>query len=85
MLGSQAPKTSIDLSLKHGDEIVIEERSHHEVTNINGQRIAAEGIGVWNPQFDIAPASLVTGIVTEVGVAVKSGGAAEYGLAEFLA
>lgn len=32
---------------------------------------SAIGIGAWNPQFDVAPASLITGIVTEVGTVVK--------------
>ena len=69
-----APKTSIDLTLAHGDEIEIEERRHDEMTSINGTPIAAPGIGVWNPQFDVAPADLITGIVTEVGVATAAAG-----------
>ncbi|ELU04603.1 hypothetical protein CAPTEDRAFT_225838 [Capitella teleta] len=64
-----APSTSIDLNLATGDDIVIEERPHNELTCINGKRIAAKGIGVWNPAFDVAPAELITGgIVTEFGV-----------------
>merc|ERR1719272_1475431 len=69
-----APKTSIDLTLAHGDEIEIEERRHDEMTSIDGVPVAAPGIGVWNPQFDVAPADLITGIVTEVGVATAAAG-----------
>ena len=33
--------------------------------------IAAEGIDIWNPAFDVTPAELIDGIITEVGVAEK--------------
>lgn len=63
------PSTSIDLSLEHGSDIVIEERPEQELTTIAGVRIAAPGIGCWNPAFDVTPAELITGgIVTEHGV-----------------
>ena len=51
-----------------GDKIVIEERPEHELTHVNGTRIAAEGIKCWNPAFDVTPADLITGIITEKGV-----------------
>lgn len=63
-----APRTSIDFAIPSGDHIVIEERPEREMTHINDQRIAASGIQCWNPAFDITPASLITGIITEVGV-----------------
>ncbi|XP_070802039.1 methylthioribose-1-phosphate isomerase [Pituophis catenifer annectens] len=64
-----APSTSCDLQLKHGGEIIIEERPSQELTDINAVRIAAPGIGVWNPAFDVTPHELITGgIVTEFGV-----------------
>ncbi|XP_042315793.1 methylthioribose-1-phosphate isomerase [Sceloporus undulatus] len=64
-----APSTSCDLSLEHGGQIVIEERPSQELTDINGVRVAAPGIGVWNPAFDVTPHDLITGgIVTELGV-----------------
>lgn len=63
-----APTTSIDLSLTHGKEIPIEERPHKEMTDVAGTRIAAPGISCWNPAFDVTPADLITGIVTELGV-----------------
>ncbi len=63
-----APLSTIDTSIKTGDEIPIEERSHEEVTHINGKRVCAEGINVINPGFDVTPHELITGIITEVGI-----------------
>lgn len=63
-----APFTTIDFSIPTGDGIKIEERPANELTHVNGTRIAAEGINCWNPAFDITPAELITGIVTEKGV-----------------
>ena len=64
-----APVTTIDFELKSGEEIVIEERASNEMFCVAGQRVAAEGIGCWNPAFDVTPADLITGgIVTERGV-----------------
>uniref|UniRef100_A0A452F9A0 Methylthioribose-1-phosphate isomerase n=1 Tax=Capra hircus TaxID=9925 RepID=A0A452F9A0_CAPHI len=64
-----APSSSCDLRLETGQEIVIEERPGQELTDINGVRIAAPGIGVWNPAFDVTPHDLITGgIITELGV-----------------
>ncbi|KAG8547318.1 hypothetical protein GDO81_028546 [Engystomops pustulosus] len=63
-----APSTSCDLSLPTGGSIVIEERPSQELTDINGVRVAAPGIGVWNPAFDVTPHELITGIITEHGV-----------------
>lgn len=63
-----APLSTIDTSIKSGAEIPIEERSHEEVTHINGKRICAEGINVINPGFDVTPHELITGIITEKGI-----------------
>uniref|UniRef100_A0A182VZ96 Methylthioribose-1-phosphate isomerase n=1 Tax=Anopheles minimus TaxID=112268 RepID=A0A182VZ96_9DIPT len=63
-----APFTSIDVAIADGSQIKIEERPEHELTHIGGQRIAAPGIGCWNPAFDVTPAALITGIITERGV-----------------
>ena len=51
-----------------GDEIVIEERSHEEVTHINGKIICAPDVNVINPGFDVTPHELITGIITEKGI-----------------
>ena len=50
-----APLSTIDISIKSGDEIPIEERSHDEVTHINGKAICAEGVNIINPGFDVTP------------------------------
>jgi len=63
------PTTSIDLKLANGKQIHIEERPADELTKIFGQNIAPNGINVWNPAFDVTPASLITGIITELGIA----------------
>lgn len=63
-----APLSTIDTNIKTGDDIPIEERDHSEVTHINGERICAEGTKIINPGFDVTPAELITGIITEVGI-----------------
>jgi methylthioribose-1-phosphate isomerase len=63
-----APTPSIDLACPRGSAIPIEERDPREITHVAGKRVAARGIDVYNPAFDITPASLVTGIITEHGV-----------------
>jgi len=64
-----APTSTIDFSLASGDEIPIEERPHDEVTHMDGKRICPVGVDVINPSFDVTPASLVTAIITEKGIA----------------
>lgn len=63
-----APLSTIDTSIKTGDEIPIEERSHDEVTHINGKAICAEGVNIINPGFDVTPHELISGIITEKGI-----------------
>ena len=63
-----APTTSIDLATPDGAGIPIEERDAEEVTAIRGVPIAPPGTEVRNPSFDVTPAELITGIVTEEGV-----------------
>ncbi len=63
-----APLSTIDTSIKTGDEIVIEERSREEVTHINGKIICAPEVNVINPGFDVTPHELIAGIITEVGI-----------------
>ena len=63
-----APLSTIDTSIKTGDEIVIEERSHDEVTTINGKKICADGVNIINPGFDVTPHDLISGIITEKGI-----------------
>jgi len=63
-----APLSTIDLNIAEGSAIPIEERSAEEVTGFRGERWAAEGVLVANPAFDVTPAELITGIVTERGI-----------------
>lgn len=63
-----APLSTIDTSIKTGDDIVIEERSHDEVTHINGKPICAKGVKIINPGFDVTPHELIAGIITEKGI-----------------
>ncbi len=63
-----APTTTIDPSLKNGDEIPIEERSADEVTYVRGVPIAPEGVAAANPAFDITPHQYITAIITEKGI-----------------
>jgi len=64
-----APLSTIDLSLKTGAEIPIEERSAEEVTSFGGVTVAPAGVKVYNPAFDVTPAKYVTAIISEYGVA----------------
>ena len=63
-----APLSTIDTSIKSGKEIPIEERSHEEVTHINGDWICAKEVNIINPGFDVTPHELITGIITEKGI-----------------
>ena len=62
------PTSTIDLSLKSGEEIPIEERDPSEVTHCGGRRIAPEGVKVANPAFDVTDHELITAIITEKGI-----------------
>ena len=64
-----APISTLDLTLKSGDEIPIEERAGKEVTHLQGVHVAPDGIKVANPAFDVTPHRYVTAIITERGVA----------------
>jgi 5-methylthioribose kinase len=55
-----APCTTLDPSTPDGKGIRIEERPAEELTHARGERVAALGIGVWNPAFDVTPAALIT-------------------------
>ncbi|MFQ5354846.1 MAG: S-methyl-5-thioribose-1-phosphate isomerase, partial [Thermodesulfobacteriota bacterium] len=66
-----APTSTIDMDIKTGAEIPIEERSTKEITHIAGKRLAPMGIKIKNPVFDVTPARLITAIITEKGVVKK--------------
>src|SRR5439155_1085100 len=63
-----APSSTFDLTLATGDAIPIEQRDPSEVTHGLGRQTAPDGIKVYNPAFDVTPASLISGIVTEKGL-----------------
>lgn len=63
-----APLSTVDLDTADGTAIPVEHRRPEEVTSLGGQPVAPAGTPVYNPAFDVTPASLVTAIVTEHGV-----------------
>ena len=62
-----APLSTFDFETDWHD-VVIEERNIEEIIKIRGRRIAAKGINIFNPAFDVTPPDLVTSIVTERGI-----------------
>ena len=62
------PISSIDLSMRSGDDIPIEERYDEEITYIGETQITPIGVHVLNPAFDVTPAKYIRGIVTEKGI-----------------
>src|SRR5205823_11862466 len=63
-----APSSTFDLSLATGEEIPIEVRDPSEVTHGFGSLTAPPGVAVYNPAFDVTPARLIAGIITERGI-----------------
>jgi methylthioribose-1-phosphate isomerase len=66
-----APLSTFDPKIPDGSRIPIEERPAAEVTGYRDKRWAPEGVAVRNPAFDVTPAELITGIITERGVVKK--------------
>ena len=64
-----APISTVDLDMRDGSGIPIEQRSRKEVTHIAGRQMVPDGVEVENPAFDVTPARLVTAIITERGIA----------------
>lgn len=60
-----APSSTIDKNCENGDTIKIEERSSKEIIELNSIKITKENYEVFSPSFDITPAGLITGIITE--------------------
>jgi methylthioribose-1-phosphate isomerase len=63
-----APSSTFDLSIASGREIPIEERHPEEITHSFGWQSAPAGVPVYNPAFDVTPADLIAGIITERGL-----------------
>jgi methylthioribose-1-phosphate isomerase len=62
------PTSTIDLTVETGESIPIEERSADEVRFVGSSQVAPDGCPVFNPAFDVTPAKLITGIITEMGI-----------------
>jgi len=63
-----APFSTIDVKTKTGKDIPIEERDQNEVAEINEKRLVPKNVKIKNPAFDVTPAELITGIITEKGI-----------------
>lgn len=63
-----APSTTFDLRLANGQAIPIEQRDPREITHGLGRQTAPDGVKVYNPAFDVTPAALIAGIITEKGM-----------------
>lgn len=63
-----APTSTFDLALETGESIPIEQRKSEEITHGFGRQTAPTGVDVYNPAFDVTPASLIAGIITEKGI-----------------
>ena len=63
-----APSSTFDLTIGDGSEIPIERRDPREITHGFGLATAPEGVDVYNPAFDVTPAHLIAGIITERGI-----------------
>lgn len=66
-----APSSSFDLNMESGEKIEIELRDQNEILEFRGLRIAPIGSEAFNPSFDITEGKLITGIVSEHGIAIK--------------
>jgi methylthioribose-1-phosphate isomerase len=66
-----APRSTFDPATAEGAAIVIEERSANEVRRAGGSVVAAAAAEVWNPAFDVTPAELVTGYITDAGLLTR--------------
>jgi methylthioribose-1-phosphate isomerase len=62
------PSSTFDLDLQSGDAIPIEQRPPEEISRGFGQITAPEGVRCYNPAFDVTPARLIAGIITEKGM-----------------
>ncbi|MEL6501898.1 MAG: S-methyl-5-thioribose-1-phosphate isomerase [Cyanobacteria bacterium J06623_1] len=72
-----APFSTIDFELTDGSQIPIEERDSREIAQIGDTQISAEGAEFYNPAFDVTPANLIHGIITEKG-AIKPSSLIDY-------
>ena len=67
-----APFSTIDFDLSNGNQIPIEERDAAEIYQIGNTTTCAQGVEFYNPAFDVTPANLISGIITEKGAIAPS-------------
>ena len=63
-----APTTTFDPETSNGQDIKIEQRDPDEIRGVEKSNVPTKGVEIWNPAFDVTPAELITGIITEYGV-----------------
>jgi methylthioribose-1-phosphate isomerase len=63
-----APSSTFDFSIDSGERIPIEHRDPREITHGFGRQTAPNNVAVYNPAFDVTPAELIAGFITEHGV-----------------
>lgn len=63
-----APRSTFDAACPHGAGIPIEERSGRELRWLGATQTAPEAVAVFNPAFDVTPAGLIAGYITEDGI-----------------
>jgi methylthioribose-1-phosphate isomerase len=63
-----APISTIDFNIENGEQIPIEQRHPREIYQVGDTDLCPTGVEFYNPAFDVTPASLITGIITEKGV-----------------
>jgi methylthioribose-1-phosphate isomerase len=64
-----APLSTFDFTLADGGQIPVEERAPEEVTQLYGQEVAPSGAPALNQAFDVTPNELISGLITEAGIA----------------
>lgn len=64
-----APISTVDYSIESGRQIPIEQRDSREISNGFGRQTAPDDVEFYNPAFDVTPADLIAGIITEKGIA----------------
>lgn len=81
-----APTTSMDPALPTGDLIHIEMRPDSEITHNpqTGKRAVVDGIGIWNPSFDVTPGKLITGVISEKGLVPRDAASGDHCVRTFL-
>ena len=77
-----APRSTLDPGTPDGASIVVEERDPDEVRGYRDVRWAPATTAAWNPAFDVTPAALITGIITDAGILAAPYGAAIAALAQ---